>query len=64
MGLDDAPIRSVLRLSWRRGYLSTVGSVWLTINVLSWAAVFWAVTLIAHGKMKPPIAGWIAIAEI
>lgn len=42
---------------------STVGCIWLTVNVLSWALIFWAVTLVAHGKMQLATAGRIVLAQ-
>jgi len=46
-----------------RAAFSTVGCVWLTVNVLSWAFIFWAVTLVAHGKMQLATAGRAALAQ-
>lgn len=42
---------------------STIGWVWLTVNVVSWAFVFWSVTLAAHGKIKLPVLGWTFLIE-
>jgi len=41
-----------------RDVYSTIGWIWLTVNVVSWAWVFWAVTLAAHGKITLPVLGW------
>ncbi len=42
---------------------STIGWVWLTVNVLSWAWVFWSVTLAAYGKITFPVLGWTFIIQ-
>jgi len=47
----------------RGGQLSTIGWIWLTVNVLSWAVIFWSITLVTYGKMKLRTAGYIAIIQ-
>lgn len=42
---------------------STIGWVWLTVNVLSWAWVFWSVTLAAYGKITFSVVGWTFLIQ-
>lgn len=46
-----------------RELFSTIGWVWLTINVLSWAWVFWSVTLAAYGKITFSVLGWTFLIQ-
>jgi len=46
-----------------RAAFSTVGFVWLVVNCFSWAGLFWAITLVTHGKMKLATAGRLALVE-
>lgn len=45
------------------GVLTTIGSAWLTICVLSWAWAFWSVTLASHGKIELPVVGWTFLIQ-
>jgi hypothetical protein len=46
-----------------RELFTTIGWVWLTVNVLSWAWAFWSVTLAAHGKITLPVLGWTFLIQ-
>lgn len=41
-----------------RDIFSTIGWVWLTVNVLSWTWAFWSITLVSHEKVGLPVVGW------
>jgi len=46
-----------------RAAFSTVGFVWLVVNCFSWAGLFWAITLVTHGKMQLATAGRLALVQ-
>jgi hypothetical protein len=42
---------------------TTIGWIWLVVNVVSWVWAFWSVTLAAYGKIRFPVVGWTFLIQ-